>query len=158
MDLDNYYNKKTKTLILPANYNKIIKEISNEIEIIIFHENSQFNKPIDKLPKNLISLTFGKFFNQPVDNLPENLTHLTFNKKFNQPVDNLPKSLTHLSFGFYFNQPVDNLPKSLTHLTFSYKFNQPVDFLPKNLTHLTFGRQTPVRLAHPKIFIIFEMS
>jgi hypothetical protein len=34
-------------------------------------------------------------------------------------------------------------------------FNQPVDNLPKTLTLLTFGRQSPVRLAHPKIMNIF---
>jgi hypothetical protein len=80
---------------------------------------------------------------------------------FNQPVDNLPKTITHLTFGSKFNQLVNNLPKSLKYLTFGYDFNQPVDKLPENLTHLTFGRQTPVRLAHPKImniFIILEMS
>jgi hypothetical protein len=59
-----------------------------------------------------------------------------------------------------FNQLVDNLPKTLTLLTFGLCFNKPVENLPQSLTHLTFGRQTPVRLAHPKImniFIIFEM-
>jgi hypothetical protein len=53
---------------------------------------------------------------------------------------------------------VDNLPNTLTHLTFLGCFNKPVNNLPESLTHLTLGRQTPVRLAHPKIFIIFEMT
>jgi hypothetical protein len=54
-----------------------------------------------------------------------------------------------------FNQKVDNLPNNLTHLSFGYCFNKEVNNLPENLTHLSFGRQTPVRLAHPKIMNIF---
>jgi hypothetical protein len=115
MNLNNYYNKETKTLTLPQEYNEVITNVSKEIEIIIFKKYSIFNKP--------------------VDNLPEKLTHLTFGFNFNQSVDNLPENLTYLSFIGYFNKLVDNLPK--------------------NLTHLTFGRQTPVRLAHPKIMNIF---
>jgi hypothetical protein len=87
MSILNYYNKETKTLTLPYNFNEKLKDIPEETEKIIFH------------------------------NYSYNYSH-----------------------GYYslFNQSVDNLPLSLTHLTF--------------------GRQTPVRLAHPKIFIIFEMT
>jgi hypothetical protein len=92
------------------------------------------------------------FSHMPIAN---NLGHPDFGKSFNQSVDKLPQNLTHLSFGTEFNQSVNNLPESLICLTFGYAFNQSVDNLPKNLTHLTFGRQTPVRLAHPKIMNIF---
>jgi hypothetical protein len=102
MSLIDYYNEETKTLTIPYDFNKELKDIPEETEIIIF-------------------------------------------------------SIDCLNFS-YFDKSVDNLPNNLTHIIFGYFFNQKVDNLPKNLTHLTFGRQTPVRLAHPKIFIIFEMS
>jgi hypothetical protein len=74
---------------------------------------------------------------------------------FNKQVDNLPESLTYLTFNYEFNKKVDNLPKTLINLTFGEYFNKKVNNLPENLTLLTFGRQTPVRLAHPKIMNIF---
>jgi hypothetical protein len=161
MSLIDYYNKYTKILTIPHTFNEELEDIPKETEIIIFSNDnawarrSYFNRSVDKLPKNLTHLTFGWHFNKLVNKLPKNLTHLTFSRNFNQPVDNLPENLTHLTFGEYFNIPVNNLPKNLTHLTFGWDFDKPVDNLPKNLTHLTFGRQTPVRLAHPKIMNIF---
>jgi hypothetical protein len=113
--------------------------------------------------KETKTLTIPYIFNEELKDIPEETETIIFTENygfsvFDNSVDNLPLSLTHLTFGYWFNKPVDNLPLSLTHLTFGDRFNQPVDNLPNNLTHLTFGHQTPVRLAHPKIFIIFEMT
>jgi hypothetical protein len=113
--------------------------------------------------KDTKTLTLPYTFNEELNNIPEETEIIIFSEnlrkkeysKFNQLVDNLPENLTHLTFGKSFNHSVNNLPKKLTHLTFGEKFNQSVDYLPENLTHLTFGRQTPVRLAHPKIMNIF---
>jgi hypothetical protein len=74
---------------------------------------------------------------------------------FNTTVDNLPENLTHLTFGNIFNKEVNYLPKKLSHLYFGTCFDKTVNNLPNNLSHLYFGRQTPVRLAHPKIMNIF---
>jgi hypothetical protein len=143
--LSKYYNKETKTLLLPCDFNEEIRDCTEEIEIIIFSEYldnnnySKFNQPVGNLPKTLTHLTFGFCFNKSADNLPQNLTHLTFGFCFNKPVDNLPKKLTHLTFDCDFNQQVDNLPETLTHLTFGFRFNQPVDNLPKNLIQLFFN-------------------
>jgi hypothetical protein len=46
--------------------------------------------------------------------------------------------------------------KETKTLHIPHSFNEElIDNLPENLTHLIFGRQTPVRLAHPKIMNIF---
>jgi len=126
---EEYYNKETKTLIIPFNFNEELKDLPLDTEIIILEEDfsktkySQFNQLIDDLPNGLTYLSFGYNFNQKVDNLPTNLIHLTFGNLFNKEVDNLPSSLTHLTFGHSFNKKVDNLPKKLIHLTFGTFFN-----------------------------------
>jgi hypothetical protein len=74
--------------------------------------------------------------------------------------DEITKTLT---LPFHFNKEIKDIPKETEIIIFSEsrqyalysEFNKPVDNLPENLTHLTFGRQTPVRLAHPKIMNIF---
>ena len=127
--------------------------LPNSLTNLEFVYGSQFNQPVNNLPRSLTYLAFGCEFNQPVNNLPRSLTHLMFAEysKFNQPVDNLPESLTHLKFGDFFNQQFDIsdedsptgkssiLPNSLRYLEFGEYFNQPVDNLPNSLTHLTFG-------------------
>jgi hypothetical protein len=120
--LDKYYNKETKKLNIPYNFNKKLKNLPPDVKIIIFKENyienqrSKFNIKIKNLPLALTHLTFPHCFNQPVDNLPPNLTHLTFGNDFNQPVDNLPPNLTHLTVGENFDQPLNNLPPMLQEL------------------------------------------
>jgi hypothetical protein len=107
---------------------------------------------IEHYNKDTKTLTIPYSFNEEIKDIPEETEIIIFSKnyrnkkysKFNQKVDNLQKFLTQITFGCY-----------LTHLYFDNCFNQPVDNLPLSLTHLTFGRQTPVRLAHPKIMNIF---
>jgi hypothetical protein len=81
------YNKETKTLSIPYNFDEELKDIPEETEIIIFLEYfinfSVFNKKINNFPQNLTQLTFGYNFNQKINNLPKNLTHLTFGNDFN---------------------------------------------------------------------------
>jgi hypothetical protein len=142
--LNKYYNVDTQTLSLPWVFNKEIKNLLIDVQIIIFEEDrakkqfSKFNQSVDNLPNTLTHINFGRRFNQSVDNLPNNLTHLTFGAWFNQSVDSLPNNLTHLTFGVGFNQSVDYLPKNLTHLTFGYSFNQKVDSLPSTLIEIGF--------------------
>jgi hypothetical protein len=52
-----HYNKDTKTLIIPHTFNKELKDIPEETEIILFNQNrkqeySKFNHSVDNLPKN----------------------------------------------------------------------------------------------------------
>ena len=58
--LEQYYNKETNTLTLPADYNSLLKDLPLGTKIIIFKDNE----------KNRFSE-----FNQKVDNLPSSLTH-----------------------------------------------------------------------------------
>jgi hypothetical protein len=158
--LEECYNPKTKTLLIPHYFNDELKDLCPDTEIIIFLEDydktqySRFNNQIDKLPQNLIRLTFGWNFNGSINHLPPNLIHLTFGGNFNQPVDNLPQKLTHLTFGRNFNKPVDNLPPNLTHLTFGEMFNKSVDNLPPNLTHLVLGWRFCQKLDNLPISLI----
>ncbi len=165
--MEKYYDKETKTLAVPPEFNEELKDIPEGIEKIIFLEDidkliysqfnqkiiasffsnsithlalgTNFNQKVDNLPSSITHLIFGYVFNQDVFNLPKNLTYLAFGGLFNKTVNYLPKNLTHLIFGRLFNQKVNNLPSSITHLIFGLSFNQPIDNLPKNLTHLTFG-------------------
>jgi hypothetical protein len=149
--LKKYYNKKTKTLKLPSNFNEELNNLPPDVEIIIFDEKlievkySVFDKSVDSLPNNLTHLTFGEDFNQSVDKLPNNLTHLTFGNRFNQKVDSLPNNLTHLTFGYSFNQLVNSLPNNLTKLTFGWKFNQLVNSLPSSLIEIGFWSHSKIK-------------
>jgi hypothetical protein len=90
MILNEYYNKDTKTLTLPYDFNEELIDLAIRMQIIIFEKNyknnqySIFNKSVNSLPNTITHLTFGYSFNQKVDNLPKDLTHLTFGRRFNQ--------------------------------------------------------------------------
>jgi hypothetical protein len=162
-----YYDINTKILIISRCFNKELKNIPEETEIMIFSENyakykySLFNQQIDNLPENITHLTFGYSFNQPVDNLPKKLTHLTFGKSFNQPVDNLLKTLTHLSFGSCFNQSLNKLPENLIFLKLGLNFQQDV-ILPKKIKEIALSYENKKINNLPehieKIFIYFDID
>jgi hypothetical protein len=77
-------------------------------------------------------------------------------------IDYYNKNTKILTIPNTFNRKLNDIPKETEIIIFSEDdswsgrsyFNQPVNNLPETLTHLTFGRQTPVRLAHPKIMNI----
>ena len=111
--LEEYYNKETKTLSIPWNFNEELTDLPFDTKIIIFEE-------------DLSTVQYSKF-NHKVGhqgcedvncprNLPNSLTHLTFGFRFNQKVNNLPVNLTHLSLGRDFNQKVDNLPLNIEEI------------------------------------------
>jgi hypothetical protein len=79
-----WYDNDTKTLTIPYTFNKELKDIPEDVKILIFSG--------DVFP-------YYSGFNKKVDNLPKSLTHLTFNGTFNKKVNNLPHGLTHLTFG-----------------------------------------------------------
>ena len=140
--LENYYNKKIKTLTIPFYFNRKLSNLPIGIKKIIFEENikkgesSKFNQIVDDLPNSVTHLIFGKKFYQSVDNLPNRMTHLIFGHDFSLTVDNLPNRLTHLTFGLCFNRSVNNLPRTLTHLTFGISFFQIANNLPCGLKEI----------------------
>jgi hypothetical protein len=78
-------------------------------------------------------------------------------------IEHYNKETKTLTIPYNFNEELKDIPEETEIIIFNKNsnFNQPVNNLPKTITHLSFGRQTPVRLAHPKImniFIILEMS
>ena len=139
MNLLEYYNKETKTLSFPLNYNKELKNLPEDVENIIFSENyedsefSKFNCKVDNLPNNLQSITFGYDFNQPIDKLPKNLQSITFGPEFNQPIDKLPTTVDELAFWSHSNIK-NNIPEFISNIKIIFYYddihNQQIDNLP----------------------------
>ncbi len=99
--------------------------------------------------ENTKTLIIPEYFNEELNDVTKETKIIIFENNY----DNYKNFNGNIISKF--NQPVNKLPEKITHLTFRCNFNQKVDNLPLSLTHLTFGRQTPVRLAHPKIMNIF---
>jgi hypothetical protein len=124
-----------------------------------------WKKYYDNTTKTLI-LPSNYIYYEELKIIPKETEIIVFNEdinifsvsEFNEPVDDLPENLLEITFGYRFNQSVDNLPNKLIKLTLGTYFDKPINYLPASLKYLALGRQTPVRLAHPKIFIIFEMT
>ena len=118
----NYYNNLTKTLKIPSYFNKTLKNIPNDTEIIIFDAKNKCSKFNQKIKENV---------------LPDSLHTLSFDMKFNQEIKEnvLPKSLHTLILGWIFNQEIKEnvLPDSLYNITFGGYFNQEIkkNVLPK---------------------------
>jgi hypothetical protein len=115
-------NKLIKTLVLHDSFNEKIENIPKKLETLIFGIESKFDNSIDSLSnaKKLKTkiLKLGSDFNQPINNLPKNLKVLKLSGDYNQPINNLPKKLKTLVLGSSFNQFIDNLPTSLRKLKF----------------------------------------
>jgi hypothetical protein len=167
-----YYDNITKTLTLPAKFNKELKDIPNDTEIIIFdeyYEYSKFNQEIKEnvLPCSLHTFTFGYFFNQEIKEnvLPNSLHTLRLGFDFNQEIKEnvLPVSLHTLTFGLYFNQEIKEnvLPVSLHTLIFGLYFNQEIkeNVLPKTIkkislySHCNLINNLPLQLE--EVYIMF---
>jgi hypothetical protein len=92
-------------------------------------------------------MTFGSQFDQPVDHLPKTLTSLTFGDKFNQPVNDLPsgfwftRNIAIIAFGNNFNQPLGSLPRTLTSLRLPEKHDCMIALndLPSTLNNIIYG-------------------
>lgn len=165
-----YYDFKTKTLLIPHDFNKDLTNLPLGVQIIIFQQkpesrHSSFNKQVYGLPYSLIKIEFGSSFDKCVNNLPNSITHLNFGSNFNQPIEKYPDSLTHLVFGIKFDRKLCNLPIGLTHLTLGSLFDRPVNKLPKGLKYLKFGscfNQTvdklPNGLTHLQFGNLFNSS
>ena len=143
--LNEYYNTKTKTLMVPYYYNEKLEYLPQDVQTIIFNEDktdkfkySKFNRSVDHLPSTVTHIIFGSGFNRPINKLPRSITHLTLGFNFNHSVDNLQNSITHLTFGHYFDCLVNKLPNSITHLIFGDDFERCVNNLPNSIIHLTF--------------------
>jgi hypothetical protein len=173
--LPKYYDKKTGTLFIPFDFNIPLEKLDNldpKTKIIIFSEYtsmewyySQFNHPINNLPKKLKKIVFGYKFNQLVNNLPKKLKYLTFGYSFDKSVDDLPKKLKYLTFGDGFNQKVNYLPKKLKFLKFGYRFNQSIELLPDSIKFLYLGfsynshtKKFPLNLYTYSFWIWSEIS
>ena len=64
------YNKETKTLSIPYNFDEELKDIPEETENIIFTPHNLISDNVaDNFPKNLSQITFGDTFNKKVDYL-----------------------------------------------------------------------------------------
>ena len=132
-----YYNKNTKTLLLPYFFNQMIDSSMFGDDLVRLVFNTGFNQP---LRANII-------LQKQISPFPNSLQYLTFGDQYDQLIGQnvLPPNLTHLTFGYYYNHPIrpDVLPPNLTHLTFGYCYNHPIgpNVLPPNLTYLELGHK-----------------
>jgi hypothetical protein len=130
------YHKELNYLYLRYYFEKDLKNIPQDIEIIKFEndsfpECSIFNMKVDNLPQSLKEITFAHYFNQKINHLPKNLTHLTFGVYFNRKVEKLPKNLKYLYVNWYFQNEII-LPKNLKELTLSCN-NNLLNNIPKHI-------------------------
>jgi len=87
-----------KKIFFPYSFNRLIDNLIESVETIIFPFNSEFNKQIDNLPFGSKILCLGKKFNQSISNLPNSLIHLFLPNKYNIQIIKLPKNLKSLCF------------------------------------------------------------
>ena len=122
-----YYNKITKTLTLPSDFNEELKGIPNNTEHIIFSAEryySKFNQEIKKkvLPISLRTITFGWDFNQEIK---ENVFPCSIKKigvySHCNLINNLPLWITEVYIKFCnnvkYDKEVNNLPMTLERIT-----------------------------------------
>jgi hypothetical protein len=121
------YNDETKTLTIKYEFPS---NISNEIEKIVFHKYSLFNKKLDNLPQRITHLTFGKYFNQKIDKLPKNLKYLKIGWYFQNEII-LPKNLKYLEIGWCFKNEII-LPKTLKELSLTCN-NNLINNIPEHI-------------------------
>jgi hypothetical protein len=77
------FKEKTKTLIIPRDFNGELIDLPEDIEEVWYRLND--TKLLNKLPANIKKLHFGSKFNQPLENIP-NVIELGFGFNFNQPL------------------------------------------------------------------------
>lgn len=80
---------------------------------------TMYNKPLDKLPHELIELSTGYYFNHPLNRLPSTLKKLRIGYSFNYSLDDLPDLIELLIQG-RFNKKQHRVPlrlKSVTKIT-----------------------------------------
>jgi hypothetical protein len=107
MQITEYYDDESKTLLIPCFFNEKITNIPKKVKKIIFQNYYIGN---------------SRKFNQPIDNLLINLTHLThisLGDNFNQTLKNLPENLIYIKLGKYFNSEI-TIPKSVKKLVLTY--------------------------------------
>jgi hypothetical protein len=143
------------TIYIPYYINKIIKNIPEIIEIIIFENENKFvdsvsffNKQIKygTLTNNIKEILFGYSFNQEIikNTLSKNLERIEFGYSFNKIIKEktLPKNLKILKFGNLFNKELKEktLPRSLQILSLGENFNIEIkeNVLSKYLNKLIF--------------------
>ena len=143
-----YFNNKTKTLTIPYEFNKVLKDIPNDTKIIIFDEDlnnnkySKFNQEIKKnvFPCSLHTLTFGINFNQEIKEnvLPDSLHTLRLGFKFNQEIKEnvLPCSIKKICL-YAHNNLINNLPLHIEEIYIKFSilegYNKEVTNLPMTL-------------------------
>jgi len=77
----------------------------------------KFNRTIDNLPQNIISLSLGRSFNKPINHLPLNLIALEINSIYEYSIDYLPPTLERLCIYNNICKSFHYIPSSLKYLT-----------------------------------------
>lgn len=120
-------------------YNKPLNNLPTQLEILLFHSDSNFNQPINNLPNGLKIIYLPSIFSQSLDYLPESLEIIEFYdySNYNLEINNLPTNLKKISLGKKFSQTLDNLPINLKNLKIGKNFTHSIDNLPDSITELS---------------------
>ena len=134
--MEKYYNKISKILKLPDDFNDEIKDIPTDVKQIIlpfyYNHNLKLNFKIGRtncnnphcpknLPQTLTHLELGYIFYHKINCLPDSLTHLTFPSNHIVNIINL-----HSSYACDKNTNSIKLPPNLTYLNFNCSFNEEI--------------------------------
>ncbi|KAF2068311.1 hypothetical protein CYY_010363, partial [Polysphondylium violaceum] len=132
MDVKYHVYQKTKSI--PRGTTHIIWPLNEPI-------------PAGRLPKTILSITFGNSYNQPIlpNTLGDNILEIQFGDKFAINIDNFvfPPRLRYLTFGVKYRHPIvpNSLPSTLKHIYFM-KLSQESELfkslknLPPSVDHL----------------------
>lgn len=154
IELFNGYSENISYLKINFDFNHDISNLNimyENLRELDLSENKSFNQSLDNfhLLEKLECLKLGYGFNRPINNLPKSLVTLTISGIFNQPINDLPEELKYLEIDAEFNQPINNIPSGIKHLKILGKYNQPIDFILQcqSLKYLELGS----RLNYPII-------
>jgi hypothetical protein len=109
-----------------------------------------FNQSVDNLPKSLTDLIFEEYsqYDLPLDNLPKNINKITLNCN-HKLINILPQhiEILHIKFSYCdkYNKKIDNLPISLKKIIINCSEFQK--YLPK----INFGTNIIIALPEPEL-------
>lgn len=140
--LNNYIDilNKYKIIYFGNIFNQELSNIPENIETIIFSEDSIFNQEIKNLHSNLKKIHFGNNFIKSLDYLPDSLEEIIFNSEslFDSDLSNLPKSIKKIILGYKYSKSLNYLPSGLEYLKLCGLYNQEIKVFPNNLKYLEF--------------------
>lgn len=132
------------------NYNQYIPIFASLSELRSLIIGDQYNRPLQKLPEQLLILSIGRAFNQKIQSFPHKLIRLVISSsKYDFKLPTFPNNLRELSLGHRntikfldgiinttYNCVITKVPNTLIYLCIDHPFESKLQTLPSNLIHL----------------------